>query len=68
VHAYSANVSEPVIATVKIFINGGLAYEDAREMPNGNDFWEAAEVEWSGGAAIIYPVNEYEADWACFDF
>jgi hypothetical protein len=65
VHAYSFTLSEPTWATLKIFVNGALAYEDARELVAGRDFWEVSEVQWSNGAAIVFPVNTYSSSWSC---
>jgi hypothetical protein len=66
VHAYSFSVTTEVWATIKVYVNGALAYEDAREMSSGNAFWQPAEVEWSNGAATIYPVGLFqESEWAC---
>lgn len=64
VHAASAAFSTDVHATVKVFINGALAYEGSRMMAAGRDFWEVAEVAWSGGA-ITFPVGDYETNWSC---
>jgi hypothetical protein len=66
VHAYSPNVSGEVWATLKIYVNGALAFEDSRQMSTGQAFWQAAEVDWANGAATIYPVNQYQASgWTC---
>jgi hypothetical protein len=66
VHAYSFSVTTPVWVTLKIYVNGALAFEDSREMSSGQAFWQAAEVDWSSGAATIYPVNQYQANgWTC---
>ena len=64
VHAYSFTI-DPTYATVKVFINGALAYEDARELSAGRDFWEVSEVQWANGAATVFPVNSYSSSWSC---
>jgi hypothetical protein len=65
VHAYSFTLTEEVFATLKIFINGALAFEDARLLAAGRDFWEVAEVQWNNGGAIVFPVGDYESSWSC---
>jgi len=66
VHAYDFTVSTDVWVTVKVYVNGALAYEDSREMSIGKSFWQVAEVDWFNGAATIYPVNLFQdTPWAC---
>jgi hypothetical protein len=65
VHAYSALVDTETYATLKVFINGALAYEDSRLMAAGRDFWEVSEVQWNNGAAIVFPVGNYATNWSC---
>jgi len=66
VHAYSFSVTTEVWATLKIYVNGALAYEDSREMSSGQSFWQVAEVDWFNGAATIYPVNQFQqSGWNC---
>jgi hypothetical protein len=63
VHFYSGN--QPNNSTLKIFVNGGLAYEATRLLSNSGDFWEVAQIQWSQGAAIIVPVNGSQASGSC---
>jgi hypothetical protein len=65
VHAYSSLVDTETYATLKVFINGALAYEDSRLMASGRDFWEVSEVQWNNGAAIVFPVGNYSSNWSC---
>ena len=65
VHAYTSLVTTETYATIKIFINGALAYEDSRLVSTGRDFWEVAEVQWANGAAIVFPVGNYDSGWSC---
>jgi len=73
VHAYSSLITDDVWATLKIYINGALAYEDSKDMPNGTYVWEVAEVTWSNGAATIFPIDTYGpnqllSNWQCGGF
>jgi hypothetical protein len=63
VHFYSGN--QPNNSTLKIFVNGGLAYEATRLLSSSDDFWEVAQIQWSQGAAIVVPVNGYQSNWNC---
>ncbi|MFZ9886754.1 MAG: choice-of-anchor D domain-containing protein [Myxococcota bacterium] len=64
VHYFSGTTD--TYATVKIYVNGGLAFEASRELVNDDDFWEVAEVQWQNGAAVVAPFNSFEEDWYCF--
>lgn len=63
VHFYSG--SQPSNATVKIFVNGGLAYENTQLISSSDDFWEVAQIQWSQGAAIVVPVNGSNGNGSC---
>lgn len=64
VHSWS--LSDPTTVTVKIYVNGGLAHEDYREMTSDDQFWRVAEIQWFNGAAIVAPDNTFEGNWTCF--
>ncbi|MBN2693262.1 choice-of-anchor D domain-containing protein [bacterium] len=34
-------------ATVRIYCNGGLQFEDSRSLPRTKDFWHVASIEWT---------------------
>jgi len=63
VHNYQ--LDELTGATLKIYVNGALLYEDYREMQATDDQWEVAEVAWANGAATVFPVNLYEEESTC---
>lgn len=63
-------VPSPTTVMVKIFVNGGLAYEGFREMNStsavpGGQFWRVAEIQWQNGAAIVVPVDTFQTNWSC---
>lgn len=63
VHFYSG--SQATIATVKIFVNGALRDEYAREITSSKDFWEVAQVQWQNGSAVVTPVDDYSSSFSC---
>ena len=65
VHAYSTVIDTPVWATVRIYIDGALAHEDSRQFNTGRAFWEAADIQWSNGQGVIFPLTTFETNWSC---
>jgi hypothetical protein len=63
VHFFSG--SQSTATTVKIFVNGGLAYESTVDLQTDDDFWEVAQVQWSNGGAIVAPIDNYSNNWSC---
>jgi len=63
VHFFSG--SQSTFSTVKIFVNGGLAYESSRQTSNDDDFWEVAQIQWLNGGAIVVPIDNYDTNWSC---
>ncbi len=63
VHYFSGSVE--TYATVKIYVNGGLAFERSAQVSNSNDKWEVAEVQWQNGGAIVAPIDNYLSNWGC---
>lgn len=64
VHAWS--LSQTTTVTVKIFVNGGLAFEGYRTMSATDQFWRVAEVQWLNGGAVVVPVDTFQSNWSCF--
>lgn len=63
VHYFSG--SQSTFSTVKIYVNGGLAYESSRETASDDDFWEVAQIQWMNGGAIVVPIDNYQNNWSC---
>lgn len=57
--------SASTYATVKIYVNGGLAHESGRQLTSDDDFWEVAQIQWLNGGAVVAPVNTYQSNWTC---
>ncbi len=60
VHTYSSSLDEDVGVTVKVYVNGALAYDDYRIMSGGDELWEVVEISWSNGVPTVFPVNLYD--------
>jgi hypothetical protein len=63
VHYFSG--SQATNSTVKIYVNGGLAFEQTRNTGADDDFWEVAQIQWANGGAIVVPVDSYDTNWSC---
>jgi hypothetical protein len=50
----------PSTATIRIFLNGELAYEAQREMLGTHHFWTVAGVEWIDGVGRVVEIDQYQ--------
>jgi hypothetical protein len=59
VHLYCASSVSSTVARVRIYVNGGLAFETSRTI-EGADFWNVADISvWGDGSAInITGIND----------
>ncbi len=60
VHTFSAGLNEDVGVTLKVYVNGALAYDDYRIMGDGGDMWEVVEISWANGVPTVFPINQYD--------
>ena len=49
----------PSTVTIRVFLDGALAYEGQREMLATHHFWEVAAIEWIDGVGRVIEINEY---------
>lgn len=64
VHAYGA-LSPPVTATVKVFIDGVLAWEDEQAFAAGGEFWDVSELSLNDEGVAITAVDVIQSGWQC---
>ena len=47
--------------TIRIYLDGNIAYEQTRTMNNDGDLWHVAQVVWNNGSGEINEINTVEA-------
>lgn len=58
VHYFADRGGGPTVPTIRIFINGSLAYEKVGSALQGvGHFWETAAIAWSDGTATITEID-----------